>query len=204
MKIITKQKRIAKAFLNDIAQGDWPIKLDKNDFEEPSNHQKPIIAVKAEDDKSIAELADIAFSEIAKMGCKPARFIAILSFRLDDELMMQEMTGFNECLTTHVDKNTELKWGVQSLADMPCKRRVTMIAFVENQKTQKGMICRIWESFYKKLSRKLTMRNISIMAAKLVLFICLEVICLIGLIYFERNNIYRFGVWWEKIETFLS
>ena len=87
-------------FLEDTAQGDWAIKLDKADFEKVSIGRKPIIAVKAEDDKSIGELSEIAFDEIKKTGCKPAYFIVILSYRQDEELMMQELSGFNDCVST--------------------------------------------------------------------------------------------------------
>ena len=35
-------------------------------------------------------------------------------------------------------------------------------------------------------------------------FLCLEVIMVIGSIYLLRNHIYRFGVWWEKIEALMQ
>ena len=131
--IINKEQEIADMFLNDIAQGDWSIKLDKTDYEAASNHSKPTIAVKAEDDKSLAELSAIAFDEIKKTGCKPAYFIMILSYRQGDELMMQELSGFNDCLSTYIDNNTDFKWGVQSVSDMPYKRRITIIGFTQNK-----------------------------------------------------------------------
>lgn len=40
------------------------------------------------------------------------------------------------------------------------------------------------------------------MTIEFLLFICFEVIMAIGFIYYERNHIYRCGVWWEKIEIF--
>lgn len=204
IQIITKEAEIEKLFLNDIAQGDWAIKLDKNDFEEASNRHKPIIAVKAEGDKSMAELATIAFEEIKKTGCKPASFIVTLSFRQDDELMMQEMAGLNDCFFTSVDKDTKLKWGVQSLADMPCKRRITIIAFAQSLQPQKDEERTKRKSLFGKWSSKLSLRNITKMTAKLLLFVCLDIIALIGFIYFEKSHIHRCGVWWEKIETFVQ
>lgn len=202
MEIIKKEQEIANIFLNDIAQGDWIVKLDKKDFEEASCHNKPIIVVRAEDDKSIAELATTAFNEITKTGCKPTNFIITLSFRQDDELMMQEMAGFNDCLSTTIDKNTRLKWGVQSLADMPCKRRITIIAFAQDLPTQTKEECQRPESLWKKFSRKLTMRNIAKATAKCLVVFCIYLVCFIGLIYLGRNHNHRFGVWWEKIEAF--
>lgn len=133
LQIIQKEQEIADMFLNDIAQGDWSIKLDKTDYEAAFNHSKPTIAVKAEDDKSLAELSAIAFDEIKKTGCKPACFIMILSYRQGDELMMQELSGFNDCLSTNIDNNTDFKWGVQSVSDMPYKRRITIIGFTQDK-----------------------------------------------------------------------
>lgn len=107
LQIIQKEHEIADMFLNDIAQGDWAIKLDKTDIEAKSNHCKPIIAVKAEDDKSLAELSAIAFDEIKKTGCEPTNFIVMITFRQDDKLMMMEMAEFNDCLSTYIDNNTD-------------------------------------------------------------------------------------------------
>ena len=133
IQIIQREQEIANMFLEDTAQGDWAIKLGKADFEKVSIGRKPIIAVKAEDDKSIGELSEIAFDEIKKTGCKPAYFIVILSYRQDEELMMQELSGFNDCVSTYIDKDTDLKWSVQSLNDMPFIRRITIIAFAQDQ-----------------------------------------------------------------------
>ena len=203
IEITTKEPEIEQLFLNDIAQGDWAIKLDKNDFKEVSNRHKPIIAVKVEDDKSMAELATIAFEEIKKAGCEPASFIVTLSFRQDDELMMQEMAGLNDCFFTFIDKDTKQKWGVQSLADMPHKRRITIIAFAQSLQPQKEEERTKQKSLFEKWSSKLSLRNIAKTTGKLLLFICLDIITLIGVVYFERNHIYRCGVWWEKIEAFV-
>lgn len=68
IQIIQKEQEITNMFLEDTAQGDWVIKLGKADFEKVSIGRKPIIAVKAEDDKSIGELSEIAFDEIKKDG----------------------------------------------------------------------------------------------------------------------------------------
>lgn len=133
LQIIQKEQEIADMFLNDIAQGDWIIKLDKTDIEAKSNHSKPTIAVKAEDDKSLAELSAIAFDEIKKTGCEPTNFIFMITFRQDDKLMMMEMAEFNDCLTTYIDNNTDFKWGVQSVSDMPYKRRITIIGFTQDK-----------------------------------------------------------------------
>ena len=133
LQIIQKEQEIADMFLNDIAQGDWAIKLDKTDYEAASNHSKPTIAVKAEDDKSLAELSAIAFDEIKKTGCEPTSLIVLITFRQDDELMMMEMAEFNDCLSTNIDNNTDFKWGVQSVSDMPYKRRITIIGFTQNK-----------------------------------------------------------------------
>lgn len=131
--IINKEQEIADMFLNDIAQGDWSIKLDKTDYEAASNHSKPTIAVKAEDDKSLAEQSAIAFDEIKKTGCEPTSLIVMISFRQDDELMMMELAEFNDCLSTNIDNNTDFKWGVQSVSDMPYKRRITIIGFTQDK-----------------------------------------------------------------------
>lgn len=200
--VTTKKRKIAKGFLNDIAQGDWAIRLDKSDFYETCNQHKPIIAVRAEDDKSIAELTAIALDEIRKAGCKPMCFIVMLSFRHDDELMMQEFAAFNDCFSAFIDENTELKWGVQSLTDMPCKRRITIIAFAQAQRSQRK--CLWLQGLWKKLTRRQTLCNMAKMMSRLLLFICLDFITFVGFIYFERNHIYRCGVWWEKIEAFVQ
>lgn len=131
--ITTGEQEIANMFLEEITQGDWSIKLDKTDFETAPCGSKPIISVKVEDDRSIGELSTIAFDEIKKTGCKPAYFIMILSYRQGDELMMQELSGFNDCLSTNIDNNTDFKWGVQSVSDMPYKRRITIIGFTQDK-----------------------------------------------------------------------
>lgn len=131
--IINKEQEIADMFLNDIAQGDWSIKLDKTDFETAPCGSKPIISVKVEDDRSLAELSAIAFDEIKKTGCEPTSLIVMITFRQDDELMMMELAEFNDCLSTYIDNNTDFKWGVQSVSDMPYKRRITIIGFTQNK-----------------------------------------------------------------------
>lgn len=131
--IINKEQEIADMFLNDIAQGDWSIKLDKTDFETAPCGSKPIISVKVEDDRSLAELSAIAFDEIKKTGCEPTSLIVMITFRQDDELMMMELAEFNDCLSTYIDNNTDFKWGVQSVCDMPYKRRITIIGFTQDK-----------------------------------------------------------------------
>ena len=157
--IIKKEQEIADMFLNDIAQGDWSIKLDKTDIEAKSNHSKPTIAVKAEDDKSLAELSAIAFDEIKKMGCEPTNFIVMITFRQDEELMMMEMAEFNDCLSTYIDNNTDFKWGVQSLNDMPFKRRITIIAFAQDKQAEDKEKNPKEENYWRKLSREISERN---------------------------------------------
>ena len=159
LQIIQKEQEIADMFLNDIAKGDWAIKLGKADFEKASIGSKPIIAVKAEDDKSIGELSTIAFGEIKKTGCKLAYFIVILSYRQDEELMMQELSGFNDCVSTYIDKDTDLKWSVQSLNDMPFKRRITIIAFAQDKQAEDKEKNPKEENYWRKLSREISERN---------------------------------------------
>ena len=153
IQIIQKEQEITNMFLEDTAQGCWAIKLDKADFEKVSIGRKPIIAVKAEDDKSIGELSEIAFDEIKKTGCKPAYFIVIISYRQDEELMMMELSGFNDCVSTYIDKNTDLKWSVQSLNDMPFKRRITIIAFAQDKQAEDKEKNPKEENYWRKLSR---------------------------------------------------
>lgn len=159
IQIIQKEQEIANMFLEDTAQGGWAIKLDKADFEKVSIGRKPIIAVKAEDDKSIGELSEIAFDEIKKMGCEPTNFIVIISYRQDEELMMQELSGFNDCVSTYIDKNTDLKWSVQSLNDMPFKRRITIIAFAQDKQAEDKEKTPKEENYWRKLSREISERN---------------------------------------------
>ncbi|WP_417125016.1 hypothetical protein [Prevotella pectinovora] len=159
IQIIQKEQEITNMFLEDTAQGDWVIKLGKADFEKVSIGRKPIIAVKAEDDKSIGELSEIAFDEIKKTGCKPAYFIVILSYRQDEELMMMELAEFNDCLSTYIDNNTDFKWGVQSVSDMPYKRRITIIAFAQNQLAEDKEKNPKQENYWRKLSREISERN---------------------------------------------
>lgn len=142
LQIIQKEQEIADLFLNDTAQGDWIIKLDKTDYEAASNHSKPTIAVKAEDDKSLAELSAMAFDEIKKTGCVPTSLIVMVTFRQDNELMMMEMGEFNDCLSTYIDNDTDFKWGVQSVSDMLYKRRITIIGFTKKkQKLESRKLC---------------------------------------------------------------
>lgn len=157
IQIIQKEQEITNMFLEDTAQGGWAIKLGKADFEKVSIGRKPIIAVKAEDDKSIGELSEIAFDEIKKTGCKPAYFI--VSYRQDEELMMMELSGFNDCVSTYIDKNTDLKWSVQSLNDMPFKRRITIIAFAQDKQAEDKEKNPKEENYWRKLSREISERN---------------------------------------------
>lgn len=192
MKIITTgELEIANMFLEDIAQGNWSIKLDKTDFETAPCGSKPIVSVKVEDDKSIGELSTIAFDEIKKTGCKPAYFIMIISYRQGDELMMQDLSEFNDCASTYIDKKTDFKWGVQSLNDMPCKRRITIIVFAQDKQAEDKEKSPRQESLWKKLSGKLSVHNKMKTTNILLTSICLEIITGIDLMHVERNRIYR-------------
>lgn len=73
--------------------------------------------------------------------------------------MMQELSGFNDCVSTYIDKDTDLKWSVQSLNDMPFKRRITIIAFAQNHLAEDKEKNPKQENYWRKLSREISERN---------------------------------------------
>lgn len=105
--------------------------------------------------------------------------------------MMQDLSEFNDCASTYIDKKTDFKWGVQSLNDMPCKRRITIIVFAQDKQAEDKEKSPRQESLWKKWSGKLSVHNKMKTTDILLTSICLEIITVIDLMHVERNRIYR-------------
>ena len=129
IQVVTREWEMAKMFIYEVAQKKGIAHLDWADFESIADQHKPLVAVKVEDNKNIAELIKTAFSEIGKTENKPGNYIVVLSYMQNEEPIMFEMAEFNNSLSRFVDKSSGLKWDIVPVENMSCKRRITIFAF---------------------------------------------------------------------------
>lgn len=109
---------------------DGLIKLDWNDFEMKAWHNKPAVAVKVDESLDISEMTVKAIEEIKKnIKSTLSSVIIIISYKKDQNLMMDELGGMNESLSRLADGDVEITWGIQEADEITNSRSMTVFAF---------------------------------------------------------------------------
>lgn len=130
IQIITKEWEITKTYIFDVVMRDGLIRLDWDDFRNFAENYRPRIAVKVEEDLPIPGLVECAMREIEKycLG-RLASFIVSISYKRDDEIMMDEINGLSESLASIADNDIEIKWGLSPNDNVRYRRSLGIFVF---------------------------------------------------------------------------
>lgn len=130
IQTITKEWEITQTYIFDVVMRDGLIKLDWDDFRNFAETHRPKIAVKVEEDLPISGLVECAMREIEKycLG-RLASFIVSISYKRDDEIMMDEINGLSESLASIADKDIEIKWGLSPNDNVKYRRSLCIFVF---------------------------------------------------------------------------
>lgn len=130
IQTITKEWEITQTYIFDVVMRDGLIKLDWDDFRNFAETHRPKIAVKVEEDLPISGLVECAMREIEKycLG-RLASFIVSISYKRDDEIMMDEINGLSESLASIADKDIEIKWGLSPNDNVRYRRSLCIFVF---------------------------------------------------------------------------
>lgn len=130
IQTITKEWEITQTYIFDVVMRDGLIKLDWDDFRNFAENHRPKIAVKVEEDLPISGLVECAMREIEKycLG-RLASFIVSISYKRDDEIMMDEINGLSESLASIADKDIEIKWGLSPNDNVRYRRSLCIFVF---------------------------------------------------------------------------
>lgn len=130
LQTITKEWQIAKTYIYEVALRDGVINLDWDDFQSFAENHRPLIAVGVEGDTAVKQLVAEAMDEI-RNHCvdRLSGLIVSISYKKDDEIMMDEMFGLSESMESIANDDVDIKWGVCPNDYLDHKRRVYVFAF---------------------------------------------------------------------------
>ncbi len=131
IQIIKQEWEITKTYIFDVVLRDGLIKLDWNDFEKRAMQYKPCMAVWVDEPISLSSLTENALEIIRKdINKKMSGIMMVISYKKDNEIMVDEMGELNDCFSRLVDDDVDIVWGIQQADDIINNRRVTMFAFL--------------------------------------------------------------------------
>lgn len=130
IQVITREWEITKTFIFEVVMGDGLVKLDWQDFELMAQAGRPAVTVRVDALLSVSEQTAKALDEVRKningtLSC----VMAVIFFKKDKELMMEELGGLNGVLSDLVDENVQIYWSIQQAEEMTNDRRVMLFAF---------------------------------------------------------------------------
>lgn len=130
LQTITKEWQIAKTYIYEVALRDGVINLDWDDFQSFADNHRPLIAVRTDGDTAVKQLVAEAMDEI-RNHCvdRLSGLIVSISYKKDDEIMMDEMFGLSESMESIANDDVDIKWGVCPNDYLDHKRRVYVFAF---------------------------------------------------------------------------
>ncbi len=130
IQIIKEEWLIAKTYIYEVVLRDGLVNLDWNDFELFAKGHRPIVAIKNEDNLSVAELAEKAMSEVKKYCAEKIYGIIIfVSYKEGEEIMMNELLRLIDGMGKIADESVKIMYGVSKNDDMECKRSICIYAF---------------------------------------------------------------------------
>lgn len=130
VQTITREWEIAKTYIYEVVLRDGLIKLDWNDFEMKAWKNKPAVAVKVDEPLAISEMTVKAIEEIKKnIKTTLSSVMLIISYKKDQNLMMDELGGMNESLSRLAEEDVEITWGIQEADEITNSRSMTVFAF---------------------------------------------------------------------------
>lgn len=130
VQIIIREWEIAKTYIYEVVLRDGLIRLDWNDFEMKAQHNKPAVAVKMDEPLGISEMTIKAIEEIKKnIKGTLSSVMIIISYKKDQNLMMDELGGMNDSLSRFAEEDVEIIWGIQEADEITNSRSMTVFAF---------------------------------------------------------------------------
>lgn len=130
LQVFTKEWQIAKTYIYDVTLAEGLINLNWDDFEYFAKNSRPLVAVKNEDDASFKELLEKALVE-ARMNCSGCftKIIISISNKEGEGINMDEMSDLIDCMDAFMDRDMEIKWGVNHNDSLMSKHCICVFAF---------------------------------------------------------------------------
>ena len=130
VQTITREWEIAKTYMYEVALHDGVVSLDWDDFQALAESHHPLMAIKIDGDVVVKELVAKAMNEIHRQCTnRPSGLIVSISYKKDEEIMMDEMFGLSDSMDNIVNENVEIKWGISQNDSQKSKRCVWVFAF---------------------------------------------------------------------------
>lgn len=130
VQIITREWEITKTYIFEVVLRDGMIRLDWNDFEMKARQSKPAIAVKVDEPLGISEMTVKAIEEIKRnIKSTLSSVMIIISYKKDQNLMMDELGGMDESLSCLAEEDIEITWGIQEVDEITNSRSMIVFAF---------------------------------------------------------------------------
>lgn len=130
VQTITREWEITKAYIYEVALHDGVVSLDWDDFQTLAESHRPLMAIKIDGDVAVKELVAKAMNEINRQcSSKPSGLIVSISYKKDEEIMMDEMFGLSDSMDNIATENVEIKWGISQNDSQKSKRCVWVFAF---------------------------------------------------------------------------
>lgn len=129
-QVIKREWEIAKTFIFEVDLRNGVIHIDWEDFERMAMEYNPSVLVKVDEEKSLGELAETALGKVLEnLVGELAGLILVISFKKDEEIMMDELDEWNACLRRLIGEYVEIKWGLQESSDIEGRRSVMAFGF---------------------------------------------------------------------------
>lgn len=130
IQIVTKEWKITKNYIFEVAMREGLINLDWYDFERRAQESRPAVEVKVDEPLDISSMIEKAGEEVKKnINGTLSSLMLLISYKKDKELMMEEMNGLNDILPKLAEDNVDICWGIQQNEQTENDRCITIYAF---------------------------------------------------------------------------
>lgn len=128
--IITKEWKMTKDYIFEVAMKHGLINLDWNDFANFASKYKPLLAMKADGYGSMSDQMSIALKGMSlQANVKISAIIISMAFEPSSPMTVDEMDGMDVKLDELVSQGMDVLWGLREDDGIPYERSVTLYVF---------------------------------------------------------------------------
>ena len=128
--IITKEWKMTKDYIFEVAMKHGLINLDWNDFANFASKYKPLLAMKADGYGSMSDQMSIALKGMSlQADVKISAIIISMAFEPSSPMTVDEMDGMDVKLDELVSQGMDVLWGLREDDGIPYERSVTLYVF---------------------------------------------------------------------------
>ena len=128
--IITKEWKMTKDYIFEVAMKHGLINLDWNDFANFASKYKPLLAMKADGYGSMSDQMSIALKGMSlQANVKISAIIISMAFEPSSPMTVDEMDGMDVKLDELVSQGMDVLWGLREDDGIPYERSVALYVF---------------------------------------------------------------------------